>query len=329
MKLSVRNIGLISLRFAPMLIFVFVMVLFGSINSRFLALDNFVKIIDQSAPVAIIAVGMTFVLLTAGIDLSVGSAMYVVAAVCGLYFSQVSLWLMIPAMMLAGALIGAINASAIVGFRVAPFIVTLATLSIFRGVGRWLTDTATVNMSEDVTGFSRLSFLSIPTSIWLLGGVIGLAWMILRQTGFGRSIYAIGQNSDSAARAGIPVYHVLVAVYVICGLCVGIGAFVGLSQQGSASTEFGKGMEFQAIAAAVLGGTSLFGGRGGVFGVLFGAILMKTVTNGLTIVGADEYIYDLVIASIIFSAVLIDSFRSHFLAIMHRSKIRVEDFEST
>ena len=131
--------------------------------------------------------------------------------------------------------------------------------------------------------------------------------MVLRETTFGRQIYAVGADPEAAAKAGIDVRRIVFSVYCICGVCAAIGGIVSASQVAAASSTFGYQKEFPVIAAAVLGGTSLFGGRGGVLGTVFGAVLIQTVENGLVMINADPYVYPLVISAIIFIAVLVDS----------------------
>jgi ribose transport system permease protein len=147
---------------------------------------------------------------------------------------------------------------------------------------------------------------------------------VLAETPFGRQIYAVGADPEAAAKAGIPVRRVVFSVYCISGLCAAIGGIVSASQVAVASSTFGLQKEFSVIAAAVLGGTSLFGGRGGVVGTVFGAVLIQTVESGLVMINADPYLYPLVISVIIFLAVLVDSLRTNLLAKLERRLIRVE-----
>ena len=148
--------------------------------------------------------------------------------------------------------------------------------------------------------------------------------MVLKLTTFGRQVYAIGADPDAAAKAGINVKRIVFAVYCICGVCAAVGGLVSASQVAVASSTFGFQKEFPVIAAAVLGGTSLFGGRGGVVGTVFGAVLIQTVENGLVMTNANPYLYPLVISVIIFIAVFIDSSRTTVLERLERRKIRVE-----
>ena len=154
---------------------------------------------------------------------------------------------------------------------------------------------------------------------------VALGVVLLRLTPFGRYVYAIGGDREGARKAGINVERVTFAVYSLCGAFAGLGGFISVSQVAAASSTFGERMEFLVIAAAVLGGTSLFGGHGGLLGPVFGAILIQTVQNGLVMIDADPYIYPLITATIIFVAVLIDSLRARAIARLERRLIRVQE----
>jgi ribose transport system permease protein len=319
-----NRIRLLLLQNAPLLLFIVLIVIFGLMSGRFLTPTNFVNILIQAAHIAIIGIGMTFVLLIAGIDLSVGATMYVSAAVLGIYLKGLPAVLSFPLTALIGLAFGAVNAWFITRLRVAAFITTLATLFIGRGLGLYLSDTKMVFFNDEILTFGRSSYLGIPSAIWAFAAVFAIAFVVLRETTFGRQIYAIGADPEAAAKAGINVRRIVFAVYCICGLCAAIGGIVSASQVAAASSTFGFQKEFPVIAAAVLGGTSLFGGRGGVVGTVFGAVLIQTVENGLVMLNANPYLYPLIISSIIFIAVFIDSSRTAILERLERRKIRVE-----
>jgi len=312
------------LRSAPAMLFVAVVILFAILAPRFLEVQNFANILTQSANVAIIAVGMTFVLLLAGVDLSVGAAIYVCAVVAGLYFKDLPAPAAMALMVGIGAVFGAINATFIVGLGVAAFVVTLATLFIGRGLALHLSQTKMVFAGDPVLTFGQSTFLGVSYAVWTMAAVLIVAWWVQQSTPFGRYLYAIGADRDGARKAGIPVRRVVFATYVLCGALAGLGGFVSFSQVAAASSGFGLQKEFPVIAAAVLGGTSLFGGRGSVLGSVFGAILIQTVQNGLVLINANPYLYPLVISAIIFTAVLLDSQRTRILARMTRRQIRIE-----
>jgi ribose transport system permease protein len=321
-----RRLTLLVLQNAPVLAFVVVLVIFGTLSDRFLTIANFTNIVTQSSHIAIMAIGMTFVLLTAGIDLSVGAVMYVAVAILALFLGDLPVLVSFPLIAVVGLALGAINGFFVVQLRgLHPFIITLAMLFILRGAALYMTDTRMVFVAEPIMSLGRTSYLGIPWAIWMFLGVFLVAWLVLRETPFGRQVYAVGQDPVAAKKAGINVPLVLFSVYCIAGLCAALGGLVSIAQVAAASSTFGFQKEFPVIAAAVLGGTSLFGGRGSVVGTVFGAILIQTVENGLVMTNANPYIYPLVTASIIFIAVLVDSQRTRILEAMNRRTIRVEE----
>ncbi|MGE0883792.1 MAG: ABC transporter permease [Blastocatellales bacterium] len=312
------------LRHSPWLLFIAVLAVFSLLSPRFLAGNNFLNIVVQSAATTIVATGMTFVLLTAGIDLSVGSVMFVAAALAGkLVLGGQPLWLACTVILLTGLLYGAANALFITRLRVIPFIVTLATLYFGRGLGLWLTETRAMNLPDSMLRIGTASIAGIPFPALMLLIVVVSAHLVLTRTAFGRQIYALGNDADAARKAGIRVGRIQFAVYVISGGCAALGGLVSIAQLGAVSPSFGTNREFAAIAAAVLGGVSLFGGRGAALpGTLLGALLIQTIENGLVIANADPYLYPLVMSAIIFVAVLLDSLRNQQLCRAQRRHIR-------
>jgi ribose transport system permease protein len=284
---------------------------FSLLSPRFLDGANLVNIAVQSASLGILATGMTFVLLTAGIDLSVGSVMFVSAALAGkLVLGGGSLFLSFAVVSLAGLAGGALNGLAVTRLGIKPFVVTLATLYIGRGFGLWLTETRALNLPESLLAVGAARLGGVPVPVLALGAVLVVSHLTLSATPFGRHLYAVGADPEAARRAGLPVRRLVFSAYVICGLLAALGGAVAVAQLGAVSPTFGREREFAAISAAVLGGVSLFGGRGGVLpGVLLGALLMQTVENGLVIINADPYLYPMVLATVIFVAVLLDSLR--------------------
>jgi ribose transport system permease protein len=319
-----NRLRLLLLQNAPLLLFVLLLATFALLSERFLTPSNFLNILAQASHIAIIAIGMTFVLLVAGIDLSVGANMYASCIVVALYLKGFHPIFGFTTAGLLGLLFGAFNALMIVKLRVPAFIATLSTLFIGRAVALYLSGVKMIGFGREILLLGRTSFLGMPMAIWIFLGVFLIAWIVLRQTTFGRQIYAVGADPEAAKKAGIDVPKILFAVYCICGLLAGIGGMVSATQVAAASSTFGFQKEFPVIAAAVLGGTSLFGGRGGVIGTVFGAVLIQTVENGLVMTNADPYVYPLIISAIIFIAVLVDSIRTGMLERLERRKIRVE-----
>ncbi len=300
------------LDFAPLLLFGVVLAIFGSQSAKFLEPRNLVNIVVQASSTGIVAVGMTFVLLTAGVDLSVGAIMFVAAAVAGkIALGGLPLSFALLAMLAVGLVFGAVNALFITRVRVAAFIVTLAMLFIGRGLGLRITETRAMNLPDSFLQLGSARFLSVPLPAWLFAATLVLAHLVLTRTPFGRQVFAVGHDVEMAKKAGVRTGTILTVVYLISGLCAAVAAMVTLGQLGAVSPKFGEGKEFAAIAAAVLGGTSLFGGRGSVLpGTLLGVLLIQTIENGLVIVNANPYLYPMITGAVIFVAVLLESLRN-------------------
>lgn len=312
--------------YSALAIFVAVFAVFSLLSDRFLEPQNILNILTQSAAIGIVAIGITFVLLVAGIDLSVGSMMFLSAAVAGrLLASGFPLWAGFLAMALVGLAVGLANGFISTRFGVPPFLVTLAVLYMGRGFGLLLTETRQLSLPEGFLRVGQASVLGIPLPVLVFAVVLVVAHFTLSWTPFGRQIYAIGNNREAAEKAGIRVRPILVSAYAISGLAAGIGGMVAVAQLGAVAPNFAEGRELTVIAAAVLGGTSLFGGRGAVFpGTVLGAVLLITIENGLNLVNANPYVYPLITASVIVLAVLVDSIRTRQLAKLNRRKIRAE-----
>ena len=271
---------------------------------------------------------MTFVLLTAGIDLSVGSNMYLSAMSAG-YLMQIPAlqngWgvaLAILAGLLTGTLFGAINAIGIVVLRITPFLVTLATLVAGRGLGTAITESFGIEFPAPYLAFGASNLLGIPMPIVVFALIVAGAHIVLSRTQFGRQIYAVGNDPEAARKAGIPVDRITFAVYVICGFCAAAGGVTLIALIGRLNQTFGVGKEFDVITAAVLGGTSLFGGVGVAFGAVVGSTVVQMVQSGMIFVGTNLYLQPMVLAAIIFLAVLIDAIRNTRLEKLRRRMLR-------
>jgi ribose/xylose/arabinose/galactoside ABC-type transport system permease subunit len=325
MKLNRANTVQLLLNNSTIILFIVVFVLFGLSSPLFLQVESFINIVKQASYTGIIAIGMTFVLLTAGIDLSVGSNMYLSSVVAGLLMRSAGLDIL-PALIVAvlvGTLYGAFNAFCIVRLKIVPFMVTLATLVIGRGLGTFLTDSKQIDFPANMLAFGQTSLLGIiPMPIIVFVLVIVGAWLILNRTPFGRQIYAYGNDAEAAKKAGINTNRVIFGVYMISGFCAGLAGFILISQIGRLDRSFAEGREFDAIAAAVLGGTSLFGGVGNVFGAVIGALLVQMVRAGLVFNNVNLYLQPMVSALIIFIAIFFDSLREANLAKIKRRFIR-------
>lgn len=318
--MKLERLLLMTLKGAPYLLLLGVFAVFGSLSEKFREPENFFNLLTQAASTGIVAIGETLVLIVAGVDLSVGAVMFVAAAVAGkLALGGVSLPFALAAIAVIGIAGGAVNAFAIVRLRVVPFVVTLATLFLGRGVGLWITETRAMNLPGEFLSMGSARWLGLPLPIWILGAVLAASHLALSRTPFGLRLYAVGQDAEIARKAGIPVAKYRAVVYVACGLCAAIGGMLSLAQLGAVSPTFGKDKEFAAIAAAVLGGTSLTGGRGSVFpGTLVGAVLIQSIASGLVILNANPYLYPLITGAIILGAVLIDCLRGNLILKLSR-----------
>jgi ribose transport system permease protein len=279
--------------------------------------DNLFIVSRQVAMTAIVALGVFFVILTSGIDLSVGSIVGLSGYVCGLAFKAGA-----PAPVAAlaglatGMAVGAVNGSIIAFLRVTPFIVTLGML--------WIARTAVLVLGKGDSvrgipeGFSRLmgkgAFAGIPSPVLILIVVAVVAHVVLNYTAFGRRIYALGGNEEATELSGISTRRVKFFTYVTTGLFCGVAGLVFVARSGTASADLGDGMELYAIAAAVIGGTSLMGGQGTVLGVILGATIMSVLNNGLVLLkdplGLSSYWERGIIGAIIVIAAVIDAFRT-------------------
>ncbi len=309
---------------APLWALLLLVALFSALAPDFASVRTAQDIFVQTSSGAVVAAGMTLVLLTGGIDLSVGSSMFLAASVAGtLLINDCPMPLVVLAMLLVGAGIGLANGLAIAVARMSPFIVTLSIQFLGRGAGLWISKTRAMNLPEE---FGQLAFgrwLGVPFPIWIVAGVLAASVWFLTQCPLGRQIYAVGFEADAARKAGVPVRRVLICAYLFSGLCAAIGGIISLAQLGAVSPTFGKDREFDAIAAAVLGGASLFGGRGSVFpGALVGSLLISVIAAGLNKMNANPYAYPVITGGVIFFAVLLDSQRQRRARFKSRRRIR-------
>lgn len=314
-------------KYASLALFVSIFLFLSAMSDKFLTVQNLLNILEQAASLGIVATGMTFVLLVAGIDLSVGSVMFLSAAVAGkLFITGTPFWLIILIMIGIGFIVGFLNGFISTKFNIMAFIVTLSTLYVGRGLGLMITETRELKLPDTFLKIGYTNILDIPLPIVIFVIVLIIAHLVLIYTPFGRQIYAVGNDRNAAQKSGIPIQRILVSVYVISGLMAAVGGIVAVAQLGTVAPNFGNGREFEVVAAAVLGGTSLFGGKGRVFpGTVFGVILMLTIENGLVIINADPYIFPLVSGFIIFLAVFVDSMRNKKMSILGKRKIRVQE----
>lgn len=291
---------------------VVIVVLFALCAPHFLTVVNLLDVARQISVTAVLGAGLTFVIMTAGIDLSVGSAVGVTAfAAVSLTLDGAPVPLALGAALAAGVVIGLINGVLVAQLRLAAFIVTLAALTYLRGVTYVGTDGTTLfstHFSYAVLG--QGSVLGLPVPVVVMVAVFAVGWYVLERTVFGRWVHAVGGNAEAARLAGIPVRRVLVSVYVICGLCASIGGILTSAKLQSAVPDLGTGYELSAIAAVVLGGTSLMGGRGSLIGTLVGAAIIGVLVNGMTILDVSSFYQQIIQGVVIIMAVALDRLRT-------------------
>ncbi|PZX13768.1 ribose transport system permease protein [Palleronia aestuarii] len=302
------------LRLSGMLpILILLCVGFEIASGRFLTFNNLSIVMQQASINTVLAAGMTFVILTGGIDLSVGSILALSAVVAVAVTGDPALaWLAIPAALGAGLACGAANGALIAGLKLPPFIVTLGALTAVRGVARLTADDATVfNSNLPFAWIGNGTLFGVPWLVVIALAVIVLSWFILRRTVLGTWIYAVGGNADAAALAGIKVPLVLIFVYCVSGLLSGLGGIMSAARLYAANgLQLGQAYELDAIAAVILGGTSFVGGIGSIWGTLVGALIIAVLTNGLILMGVSDIWQYIIKGGVIILAVAIDRFRT-------------------
>lgn len=286
-------------------------ILFTILTPNFLTPGNIVNILRQASINIVLATGMTFVILTGGIDLSIGSILGV-AAVVGVLTSLLPGigWLAVPAALLVGLGLGLVNGALIAFLELPPFIVTLGALTALRGVAYLVANGTTVinrNLNFAWIGNNYLGPLPWLVVIALLAVVV--SWFILRRTVLGVQIYAVGGNQQAARLTGIKVNRVLLFVYGVSGLLAGLAGIMSASRLYSATGMLGNGYELDAIAAVILGGTSFSGGIGTIFGTLVGALIIAVLNNGLTLLNMSFFWQLVVKGLVIIFAVIVDRLR--------------------
>jgi ribose/xylose/arabinose/galactoside ABC-type transport system permease subunit len=321
-----RQINTVELlgRFAPVFFLLAIIIVLSFLEPGFRTERNMWNVIRQVSFIGILAVGMTFVILTAGIDLSVGSMLAFTGIVCasaakgarGLIAGGtkddggIHVLYAVLAAVGVGLLIGLIHGYLIGYAQIPAFIVTLGGLGIWRGSTLvWSDGQPISSFSSDFTYWGKgYIFGKVPVPVLIFLAFVLVAHIILKYTKYGRWIYALGGNPEAARLSGLNARALTMSVYVISGFCAGVAAFLLTSRLNSAEQVAGQSYELQAIAAVVIGGTSLFGGEGGVLGTLIGALLIGVLNNGLVIMGVDSYYQPIVVGVIIIFSIYLDQF---------------------
>ena len=288
-------------------------VVVSTLSPNFFTLNNIFNILQQTSVNAIMAVGMTLVILTSGIDLSVGSLLALTGAVAASRVgADVNALVAVVGALALGAAIGGVTGVIIAKGKVQAFIATLVMMLLLRGVTRVYTDGSPINtgFSDNADLFSWFGIgrpFGIPTPIWLMMIVFLSAWYVLHHTRLGRYIYALGGNEAATRLSGISVDKIKIIVYALCGLLAALASVIEVARLSSAQPMAGNGYELDAIAAVVLGGTSLAGGKGRIMGTLIGALILGFLNNALNLLGISSNYQMIVKAVVILLAVLVDN----------------------
>ncbi|MBU3181979.1 ribose ABC transporter permease [Clostridium psychrophilum] len=305
---SGKNIKNLLIKNKSLVALLILCIIISFISPTFLTFSNITNILTQVSVNAIIAVGMCFVILTGGIDLSVGSILAISGAVAAsLISSGLNIILAIVMTLAIGAVIGFINGVVVAKGRIQAFIATLATMTIFRGVTYVFTNGNPISVANDnFLNIGSGDLFGIPLPIIIIVVVFIVAWYVLTQTRYGRYVYAVGGNEESSRLSGINTDKIKCLVYVLSGIAAALAGIIVTSRIGSASPSAGSGFELDAIAAVVLGGTSLSGGEGTIVGTIIGALIIGVLSNGLNLMDVSAFYQSIAKGIVILLAVLAD-----------------------
>lgn len=288
-------------------------VIAAMISSAFLNSANIINVLRQVALYGIVSVGMTFVILTKGIDLSIGSIMGVCAVSTALAVQAgFPIPLVVIAVLLLGAVMGAANGLGVTLGGIPPFIMTLGMMVMGRGLAMTLANGQPIGLgarARDFAWLGRGDLLGVPVPVWVFAIVAVAAMYVLRYTAYGRQVYAVGSNAEAARLSGIHVGFVTFSVYVISGVLASLTALIFVSRLTVGEPTAGTGIELEAIAITVIGGTSLFGGEGGIVGTIIGAAILAVLANIMNLMGVSPFTQQIVKGAIIVGAVLYEAMR--------------------
>ncbi|MBZ9791711.1 ABC transporter permease [Rhizobium sp. 3T7] len=286
------------------------LVFFSATTDTFLTLGNILNVVRQAAPILVVAVAMTLVIITGGIDLSVGSQVALVNAVAAIIMAMGYPWPTVVIGMIAfGALMGIAQGWFVAYQGIPAFIVTLAGLSILRGFALWLTQGYSIPI-KDAPGFfwlGRGEFLGFPVPALIAVFVAVIGYVVIAYTKYGRQVVAVGSNLEAARRVGMPAKWIVASVYMVSGVACALAGLLIAARLGSGSSNAAVGFELQVIAAVVLGGTSLMGGRGSILGTVLGTLTIAVIGNGLILMHISPFFTQIVTGAIILVAIWLNT----------------------
>lgn len=297
-------------KLGPLLALIVLIIFVSILSPSFLSLTNLMNLMRQVSINALIAFGMTFVIITGGIDLSVGSTLALSSAImAGMIVNGIDPLIAMTVSLIAGFVLGAVNGLLITKGKLVPFIATLATMTIYRGATLVLTDGKPITGLDETFIFQFMGrgyFFGIPFPIVITLVVFALLFVLLHKMSFGRKTFAIGGNEKASFIAGVKSNKIKIFVYSISGVLASLAGIILTSRLNSAQPTAGESYEMDAIASVVLGGTSMSGGKGRIFGTLIGALIIGTLNNGLNLLGVSTFYQQIVKGIVIIIAVLID-----------------------
>jgi ribose transport system permease protein len=303
---------------AVLVLLVVLFVYFSATQDRFFTSGNIEALLTSAAILWVVAIGLTFVMITGGFDLSLGSMLALSGIALGAFINDMSMpvGVAIVATLLFGLVLGgAINGWLIGRVGLSFLVVTLGTLILFQGATNLWSDTKTEQVTSsflDSLAFDAI--VGIPIPVWIMGGVFAIALYVQRSTYFGRDMYAVGGSADAARLSGIKVARTIIAVYAIAGMLAALGGTLQVARIGAASPLVGEALIFDAAAAVLLGGTSFAGGVGGVGGTAIGVLFLATLQNGLSVSGVESFWQQIITGAILIIAVLLDRAQREGLA---------------
>jgi ribose transport system permease protein len=307
-----KRLKMIGLRFDPAaygtaIVLIIGIVITSILSPAFLTVSNITNLLSQISALGIVTMGQTIALVSGGIDLSVGSNAAISGVVAGLMFQAgIPLWIDCLAALVCATLVGLINGVLISTNRAHPFIITLGMLTLLEGIAELVTGGSPINdMGALATTLGGVLPLGIPTSVLILFIIVLLVWGFLNRVPLGRAIYAIGGNEEASFLSGISIKRTKILLYTIVGLIAGIGALVLSGILNAAEANIGTGLELQSIAAAVIGGTTLIGGRGGAWRSLLGVLLLGFVSNSLNLLSVGANYQNIALGIIVLIAVMV------------------------